>query len=270
MPIMKCLVLSLSLLLCFQTAQALEAKQFHTYIEHIRDNQLDAVESYLEQNKATAKTDPDYTVIFLNYHFGKGRTVRTIVAQGEAQSGDLELTKQDDPSVKGFIREEVSLDKITILKALHTAQNNLKLFPNQLDIHFGIVTIAQNIGAYSVMADQLISMLKTSKEIDNKWQWGKVGSMEGDPEEFMIQGLLPRTAMLFRLESEEGDRLFINVSEALIQYYPNRVYGYANLGSLYGATKEYDKARKYYEKALEIDPSDEVVQQNLSYLMNIK
>ena len=267
---MKCLVLSLSLLLCFQTAQALEAKQFHTYIEHIRDNQLDAVESYLEQNKATAKTDPDYTVIFLNYHFGKGRTVRTIVAQGEAQSGDLELTKQDDPSVKGFIREEVSLDKITILKALHTAQNNLKLFPNQLDIHFGIVTIAQNIGAYSVMADQLISMLKTSKEIDNKWQWGKVGSMEGDPEEFMIQGLLPRTAMLFRLESEEGDRLFINVSEALIQYYPNRVYGYANLGSLYGATKEYDKARKYYEKALEIDPSDEVVQQNLSYLMNIK
>ena len=65
--------------------------------------------------------------------------------------------------------------------------------------------IAQNISEHSVMADQLISMLKTSKEIDNKWQWGKVGSMEADPEEFMIQGLLPRTAMLFRLESEEGD-----------------------------------------------------------------
>lgn len=29
------------------------------------------------------------------------------------------------------------------------------------------------------MADQLISMLKTSKEIDNKWRWGKVGSMAG-------------------------------------------------------------------------------------------
>jgi hypothetical protein len=164
----KYLLLSLSLLLCFQTAQALEAKQFHTYIEDIRNNQLDAVELYLEQNKATAKTDPDYTVIFLNYHFGKGRTVRTIVAQGEAQPGYLELTRQDDPSIKGFIREEVSLDKASILKAIRNAQDNLRSFPNQLDIHFGIVTITQNIGELTVMADQLISMLKTSKEIDNK------------------------------------------------------------------------------------------------------
>ncbi|MFQ3170921.1 MAG: hypothetical protein ACI9DG_000949 [Oleispira sp.] len=153
---MKYLLLSLSLLLCFQTAQALEEKQFHAYIEHIRNNQLDTVESYLEQNKAIAKTDLDYTVIFLNYHFSKGRTVRTIVAQGEAQLGDLELTKQADPSIKGFIRDEVSLDKTSILKAIRTAQNNLKSFPNQLDIYFGIVAITQNIREYSVMAEQLI------------------------------------------------------------------------------------------------------------------
>ena len=57
--------------------------------------------------------------------------------------------------------------------------------------------------------------------------------------------------------------MLINVSEALIQYYPNKVYGYANLGSLYGATKQYDKARKYYEKALEIDPNDLIVKNNL-------
>jgi hypothetical protein len=163
----KYLLLSLSLLLCFQTAQALEEKQFHAYIEHIRNNQLDTVESYLEQNKATAKTDPDYTVIFLNYHFGKGRTVRTIVAQGEAQPGDLELTKQDDPSIEGFIRDEVSLDKTSILKAIRTSRNNLRSFPNQLDIHFGIITVAQNIGEYSIMPEQLIQMLKISKEIDN-------------------------------------------------------------------------------------------------------
>jgi tetratricopeptide (TPR) repeat protein len=90
--------------------------------------------------------------------------------------------------------------------------------------------------------------------------------MECDPEEFKIQGLLPRIAMLFRLESEESDRLFINVSEELIQYYPNKVYGYANLGSLYSATKRYNEARKYYEKALEVDPSDEVVRANLKHL----
>jgi tetratricopeptide (TPR) repeat protein len=58
----------------------------------------------------------------------------------------------------------------------------------------------------------------------------------------------------------------INVFQALIEYYPNKVYGYANLGLLYGATKRYDEARKYYEKALEIDSSDEVVRANLKHL----
>lgn len=110
--------------------------------------------------------------------------------------------------------------------------------------HFGIAATTQNISELAVMSDQLISMLKTSKEIDNKWQWGKVGSME-------------------------GDRLLVNVSEALIQYYPNKVYGYANLGALYSATKRYDEARKYYEKALEIDPDDEVVKENLQHLRMI-
>jgi tetratricopeptide (TPR) repeat protein len=205
-------------------------------------------------------------VLLLNYSFNKARTTRFTTGLGDANEGDFELTSKDGKNTKGFLREIVSFDEVSILEAVRNAQTNLKSFPNQLDIHFGIVTITQNIGEYSVMADQLISMLKISKEIDNKWQWGKVSSMEGDPEEFMIQGLLPRTAMLFRLESEEGDRLLINVSEALIQYYPNKVYGYANLGSLYGATKRYDEARKYYEKALEVDPGDLVVQENLNVI----
>jgi Flp pilus assembly protein TadD len=64
--------------------------------------------------------------------------------------------------------------------------------------------------------------------------------------------------------------LLNNVSEALIQYYPNKVYGYANLGSLYGATKRHDEARKYYEKALEVDPGDEIIKGNLGHLKVLK
>jgi len=266
----KYLLLSLPLF-CFSllssfTAHSLEDSEFNFLLDNIKQNKFDIVQTYLTEERATATTDPDYTVLLLNYSFNKARSTHFTTGLGEAKKGDFELTSLDGNNTKGFLREVVSFDEVSILESLRIAQDNLKFFPHQLDIHFGIASIAQNIGEYSVMADQLISMLKTSKEIDNKWQWGKVGSMEGDPEEFMIQGLLPRTAMLFRLESEEGDRLLINVSEALIQYYPNKVYGYANLGSLYGATKRYDEAKKYYEKALEVDPSDEVVLQNLKAL----
>jgi tetratricopeptide (TPR) repeat protein len=262
----KYLLISLSLWLCSYSASALEQDEFNLLIDNIKQKNFDVVEAYLAEERATATTDPDYTVLLLNYSFNKARTTHLTTGLGVAKKGDYELTSLDGQNTKGFLREVVSFDEVSILEAVLISQDNLRSFPNQLDIHFGIIAITQNIGELSVMADQLISMLKTSKEIDNKWQWGKVGSMEGDPEEFMIQGLLPRTAVLFRLESEEGDRLLINVSEALIQYYPNKVYGYANLGSLYGATKRYDEARKYYEKALEVDPGDEVVRANLKHL----
>ena len=262
---MKYLLLSLSLCLCCYNVSALEQDEFQFLLDSIKQNKLDIVQTYLAEERATATTDPDYTVLLLNYSFSKARSTHFTTGLGEAKKGDFELTSLDGNNTKGFLREVVSFDEVSILESLRIAQDNLRFFPNQLDIHFGIASIAQNIGEHSVMADQLISMLKTSKEIDNKWQWGKVGSMEGDPEEFMIQGLLPRTAILFRLESEEGDRFFINVSEALIQYYPNKVYGYANLGSLYGA-KRYDEARKYYEKALEIGRHDEVVRKNIENL----
>jgi hypothetical protein len=58
-------------------------------------------------------------------------------------------------------------EKSSILEAIRTAQNNLKSFPNQLDTYFGSIAITQHIGELWVMAEQKISMLKTSKEFDN-------------------------------------------------------------------------------------------------------
>jgi tetratricopeptide (TPR) repeat protein len=69
--------------------------------------------------------------------------------------------------------------------------------------------------------------------------------------------------------------LLINVFEALIQYYSNKVYGYTNLGSLYGATKRYDEAREYYEKTLEVNNKElsfsrisTLLEENIKYLMD--
>jgi len=175
----KYLLLSLSMLLCSYTAHSLEDSEFKFLIDNIKQNKFDVVEAYLAEERATATTDPDYTVLLLNYSFSKARTTHFTTGLGEAKEGDYELTSLDGNNTKGFLREVVSFDEVSILESLHIAQDNLKFFPNQLDIHFGIASIAQNIGEHSVMADQLISMLKTSKEIDNKWLWGKVGSMEG-------------------------------------------------------------------------------------------
>lgn len=88
------------------------------------------------------------------------------------------------------------------------------------------------------------------KKINNEWTWGTVNSIDGDPEEFLIQNILNKTAMLFRTETNEADNALEKVSRAMIKYYPNKIYGYANLGTLFHAIKDYQQSEKYYKKAL--------------------
>ena len=138
---MKYLLLSLPLfcisLLCSYTAHSLEDSEFKFLIDNIKQNKFDVVETYLAVERATATTDPDYTVLLLNYSFNKARTTHLTTGLGEAKKGDYELTSLDGQNTKGFLREVVSFDEVSILEAVLIAQDNLRSSPNQLDIHFG-------------------------------------------------------------------------------------------------------------------------------------
>jgi len=258
--------------LCFALGtvpvHALEQTHFDSLLSDLQAEKYEPVSIFLEKNSKLAKTDPDYTVLLLNHAFLANQKSQLIVAQGQAQEGDYELTKVDEPNIKGFMREHISFDKEAVIDVIRQAQDNLQSFPEYLDIQLGIAAVASRMGEWQIATEQLINLLKVSREIDNNWTWGKVGGMADDtPEEFMIQSVLPYSSKLFRLETPETDQMLVQLSEALVQYYPKRVYGYANLGSFYAVTGKKDKAREYYQKALEINPNDEVVRANLDRLV---
>lgn len=218
-------------------AKALQQAQFEHVLSQLQSEQFEPVAAFLKEHSELAKSDPDYTVLMLNHAF---------------------LANQ---------KSQLVVDKAAVIDVIRQAQGNLQSFPEYLDIQLGIAAVASRIGEWQIATEQLINLLKVSREIDNNWKWGKVGGMADDtPEEFMIQSVLPYSSKLFRLETPETDQMLVRLSEALIQYYPKKVYGYANLGSFYAVTGKKDKAREYYEKALEVDPDDEVVKQNLEYL----
>lgn len=117
-PVMKCLVLSLSLFLCFQSAQALDAQLFNSYIKDIRNNKLDAVEIYLEQSKNSAETYSGYTVIYLNnFQIFSNNNVGSMIGDSllinvtEALSQYYLKALEIDPS------DEVALQNLKALKA---------------------------------------------------------------------------------------------------------------------------------------------------------
>lgn len=250
---------------------ALDKAKFDGLIANINAEEYDPVEKFLADKKKSLAKDPEYYVVLLNYVVAKGENSGMVIAQGEAEPGDLQLTDPKTGEAIGFMGSRTDYNEKLIVDGLRRSQKALKKhFNTRLDIHFGIVSIAERVNRWDIVGEQIVEMLETSRKIDNKWIWGPINSMEGDPKEFMIQNILPRTHAMFRADTPETDKELQKVSTAMIRLYPKEIYGYANLGVYHLVNKEYDKAEKYFKQALEIDPKDEIVIGNLERLEQLR
>jgi len=264
-------VISLFLILLYPAiAFSLDEAKFQNLIASIRNKEYGPVKKFLNDNKQKLSRDPEYYVILLNYVSFKGHESLNVIAAGTPTEGDLELRDVDNGEVIGFVGSRERYDEALIVDGIKRTQTAQKYFRSRLDIYFGIVGIAERIQRWDIVGEELVAILETSRKIDNKWTWGSINSMEGDPEEFMIQNILPRTYSLFHAETPEADEVLMKVSQAMIMHYPKKIYGYANLGALYLAKNDYDSAEKYFRQALNVDPKDEVVLANLEELKRLR
>ena len=257
----------LTLLVLFPSiANAMGDEIFREMMQKINSHDYGAVEMFLEKNRNAYGQDPEYYVILLNYSFAKGVQKQTVIAKGEPGKGDLSLRDSTTGEVVGFIGERSVPDDKLIVKSIRETKDALKYFNDRLDIHFGIVHIAFETKHWQILREQLLEILKVSKSINNKWRWGPINSMHGDPKKFMLDNVQSKINGLFHIDSEEADQVVEAVSSAMIREYPRVIYGCSDLGVLYLAQKKYDLAEKYLDQAFAIDPKDEIVRGNLKLL----
>lgn len=263
---LKTVVIVAFFFLFSSSSHAMDQSVFQDMIDRLNAKDLESVGAFLSNEEKRLKHDPEYHVILLNYAYLK-RNSTLVIARGEPQEGDIAIQQKDTGEAVGFIRQ--GGDDI-IVNAIAQTQQALPAFNNRLDIHFGIVAIASAIKHWDIVGNQLVDILTVSKSIKNQWEWGPVGSMEGEPRTFMLENVQSRIEKLFRAKDEIADRMIIKASEAMIHHYPEVIYGYSNLGGIYLATGKYDLAEKYINQALAIDPDDPVVKGNLKILQQRK
>lgn len=250
-------------------AFSMDSKLFDKMMANIHSNQFLPVEKFLEKNQLLLEKDPEYYVILLNYSFKKGHKKQIVIAKGKAEKGDFELRDKDTGKPVGFIGEKFTNSSDLIINGITRTQKALSNFNNRLDIHFGIIHIASKIQRWDILCEQAVKILSLSKENGNNWIWGTINSMTGNPKEFMLENIQAEASALFHIGTEESDESFIKISETMIREYPEIVYGYSNLGTLYLANKQYTSAEKYLKKAISIAPEDEIVKSNLVKLKSI-
>lgn len=267
---MKKILIILTLLLCTSLIYSMESKLFDSLLLDIQNGNIEKIDTFLSKHEDQYQTDPEYFVLLLNHTVLKGESRQIVLEQGAPENGDLEIVSIETGEAVGLMGERLSYDQTLFTKNIQLTRNALQYFPERLDIHFGVILAAEKIEDWQVVGEHTVDILKISKRINNKWTWGTVNSLEGNPQEFLINNILNKTSALFYVNNPQADSALKNISNALIEYYPELVYGYANLGGYYLAHKEYDRAEQYFSQALKIDPDDPIVLGNLEYLEQLK
>jgi len=261
----------LTVILLFPSfAFSMDTNLFNEMMDNLKSEKYMIVQNFLDKNHSKFSKDPEFYVILLNYSFKKGYKSGIVVAKGKAKEGDLEVRNKNTGEQVGFIGNRTFEDSEIIVYGISETQKAIKHFNNRLDIHFGIIHIAAKIKRWDILSSQLIEILSVSKTINNKWVWGPINSMEGDPKQFMIENIQAKVNELFYIGNEDADRALITVSEKMIEEYPEVIYGYSNLGVLYLANKKYALAEEYLTQAEKIDPGDEIVKGNLKKLREVR
>ncbi len=253
-------------ILVSSTSYAMDAKQFDSLMTNIHEGKFDLVESSLRTNETLLGKDPEYYVVLLNYVLASYNQTGIVAAKGAPQQDDVAVRDPKTGKSVGFIGQRAGHDEKLVVDGISRANKSLPFFKSRLDIRFGIIAAAAEIKRWDLLGDQLVETVNVSKEIDNKWTWGSINSMSGEPETFMLENIQGQISYLFRADDPTADDALIRASEALIKCYPEITYGYSNLGVLYLSKKEYDKADSYLKQALAIDPNDEIVKGNIELL----
>lgn len=249
---------------------ALEPEELKRVLTEIGNKNYASAERLLHDPSEALRRDPDYYVVLLNYALAKANTLEVMLEKGRGKPGDFALKEKKSGKEAGYLGFRENYDEKMILDSVARTQAALPGFKSRLDIRFGIVTVLEKIEKWDLLSEQLLDTLKTSKELDNKWTWGPIGSIDGTPKEFMLKNVLMRTSRLFHLDTPATDQEFLKISNALVQYYPDTVYGYTNLGIFEFAKGNLPEAEADLNKALAIDPHDQVVLANLERVKEAK
>ncbi len=247
-------------------AAALDVKKLDELIDQVGQKNFEPVETFLRDNEATAAADPDYYVVLLNYALAKGDRGGIVAGKGQAALGDFSLSDPESDEVTGFLGYREDFDVELIGSAIDRTVKSLPAFTSRLDIRIGAIEAASRIKRWTFIGDQLVEILQVSKQINNNWTWGAINTMTGDPEKFMLDNVQGRVAGLFDVGDPSADQSVIRASQAMIKHYPGVIFGYADLGVMYLAKKDYQKAGDYLQRALKIDPNDEIVKGNIAKL----
>lgn len=202
---------------------------------------------------------------YFNYYFNKSRNeILTLNGDQPPENEEVLIFTDSTDQIAGFIGSQINYDKSNLKKAFESIDKGIKLYPNRLDMRFGKIYALGQIRDWQSFTDEIIKTIDHSAVNNNHWTWTYNEKYPGGKEMF-LGSLQDYQAQLY---NTMDDKLLVHmqeISETVLEYYPNHVESLSNLSIAYLVEKKYDKALEPLLKAEKINPDDFIVLNNIAY-----
>ncbi|HVP06645.1 MAG TPA: tetratricopeptide repeat protein, partial [Candidatus Acidoferrum sp.] len=221
----------------------------------------------LEELRRTDSTDAEFYVLTFNYYYMKSQRDYLLLGRDHPEKDSTFLMLQSDSGrPAGYLSDTTVVDLDTLRVGINVLKEGLRLYPDRLDMWFGLVEAMENSGLYNEMSSALSGMLTRHQANGGKWLWSFSQPLSEDPQQFVLENTQARISGLFEVGTELADSLGASVSEQLVTCFPNSPYGHANLGAIYLARGNYEASLSHLTQAHNIAPDDGIVIADLAEL----
>ena len=159
-----------------------------------------------------------------------------------------------------FITDSAQVDSATM-----TLHEGIKKFPNRLDLYFGLAATYLYIGQPDKMTGVVEEAMKQEKKNKGNWLWSG-DEILPDVTDYMYERVQEDFARFWEAEDLERTE---RVAQMAVKYYPKRAEYWNNMGAVAMWKNDKKKAMKYFQKALKLNPDDELIKGNIEYIKGL-
>lgn len=156
-------------------------------------------------------------------------------------------------------------DSAQVDSAVMTLHEGIRKFPNRLDLYFGLATTYLYINQPDWMIGIVEEAMKQSKKNKGIWLWTGDEQVP-DTIDYMYERVQEDFARFWTAEDLERTE---HVAQMAVKYYPTRAEYWNNMGAVAMWKNDKKKAMKYFQKALKLNPNDELIKANIEYIKSL-
>lgn len=251
---------------CVYGNLAAQVSWYDRYLECINDSSLDYSRQVIEQWERAEPESADVYAAWFNYYLKMSMDEIIQMTSVPPQDGQQALEMEGSEGESAYMYSKQVYNDSLIAIAFEKIDKAISLYPNRLDLPFGKIHMLFTLEDYEKAMTAIHQVIERSHLNGNQWTWTLGKPVEDGKEAFKSS----MQDYFRRFYDAELENEAMQITEWMLQYYPDDVVFRSNKASLLAISGNTDEALPLFLSIHDDNPDDYIVTSNIAFIYKQK